>query len=294
MSTPETVAVVGMGAVGTALAVALADRGHPVVACGRSRLDRVEVTDQGAARGVDVDWAATPADVEPVPWTLLTTKIHHTPSVADWLARLTAGGGRVVVAQNGVDHAERVGPLVNGADVVPALVYINAERTAPGHARIRRTERDLVLPADEPGTAAARLFERAGLAVDLRPDFRTAAWHKLLTNVAANPLTALTGRRVEVLTEPAVAELALRMLREAVAVGRAEGAELTDDDAIGSLAWLQALAPGSTSSMLQDREAGRTLEYEGLTGTLVRLGERHGIDVEANRAVYALLSAISA
>ncbi|WP_158057137.1 ketopantoate reductase family protein [Saccharomonospora sp. CUA-673] len=93
--------------------------------------------------------------------------------------------------------------------------------------------------------------------------------------MSANPITALTGRRVEVLTEPAVAELAMRLLREAVAVGVAEGARIDDGDARDVLAWLQTLAPGSTTSMLQDREAGRPLEHDGLTGTVVRLGDHH-------------------
>lgn len=290
----ETVAVVGLGAVGTAFAASLAEAGHEVVACGRRPLERIEITDERGTRAYPVGWAGSPEDAGPVPFVVLATKIHDTPATVEWLARLTADGGHVVVAQNGVDHRERVEPLVGAAAVVPALVYLNAERTAPGSVRVRRTERDLVLPDDAAAKAAANLFETSGLTVETHADFRTAAWRKMLTNVAANPITALTGRRVEVLTEPAVADLALAVLREAVAVGRAEGAQLTDADATRTLAWLQGLAPGSTTSMLQDREAGRRLEYDGLTGTIARLGDRHGEAVEANRALLALLSAISA
>jgi 2-dehydropantoate 2-reductase len=43
--------------------------------------------------------------------------------------------------------------------------------------------------------------------------------------------------------------------------------------------------------MLYDRLAGRPLEYEALSGAVVRAAERHGIDVPLNRALYALLSA---
>lgn len=292
----ETVAVVGMGAVGTALAGALAAAGHDVVACGRRPLDRIEVTDGTGADAVTstypVRWVATPDDVGAAGLTVLATKIHDTPAVADWLAALTAHGGHVVAAQNGVDHVERIGPLVT-AEVVPALVYTNVERTGLGAVRTRRTDRDLVVPDTASAEPAVALLEGTRLAVERSADFRTAAWRKMLTNVSANPITALTGRRVEVLTEQPVAELAMRVLREAVAVGRAEGAHLDDADAREVLAWLQALAPGSTTSMLQDREAGRPLEHDGLTATVVRLGDRHGIDVAANRSLLALLSAVS-
>lgn len=294
-----TVAVVGMGAVGTALAGALAGAGHDVVACGRRPLSSIEVTDAGAAATYPVRWVAEPGDVGPAALTVLATKIHHTAAAADWLAVLTAGGGDVLVAQNGVDQVERIGPLVGGSDangrgiVVPALVYINAERTAPGVVRTRRTDCDLVVPGAEEAAPVAERLSGAGLSVQRSADFATAAWRKMLTNVSANPITALTGRRVEVLTERPVAELATRVLREAVAVGNAEGASLTDADVRDVLTWLQTLAAGSTTSMLQDREAGRALEHEGLTGTVVRLGDRHGIDVGANRTLLSLLSAVS-
>ncbi|WP_139320835.1 ketopantoate reductase family protein [Saccharomonospora sp. CUA-673] len=144
----RTVAVVGMGAVGTALAGALAEAGHDVVACGRRRLERIEVTDDGVTRTYPVRWAAEPADVGPVPLTILATKIHDTAAVADWLAASTAGGGHVVAAQNGVDQRERIGPLV-AAEVVPALVYTNVERIGPGAVHTRRSGRDLVVPDGE-------------------------------------------------------------------------------------------------------------------------------------------------
>jgi 2-dehydropantoate 2-reductase len=97
---------------------------------------------------------------------------------------------------------------------------------------------------------------------------------------------------MEVLREPGVASLAGNLLTEAVAVGRAEGAALADESAGETLTWLQRLAPETPSSMLQDMRAGRALEFDGITGTVVRLGESHGVPVEANRSVLALLSAL--
>jgi len=56
-------------------------------------------------------------------------------------------------------------------------------------------------------------------------DFTTAAWRKLLSNVAANPITALTSRRLGVLRDTGVRVLASTLLAEAISVGVAEGAE---------------------------------------------------------------------
>jgi 2-dehydropantoate 2-reductase len=291
--TREPVAVIGLGAIGTVLAAALAEAGHEVVVCGRRRVDHVKLTDGDGTRTYPVRWVAEPAGVTAHAWVVLATKMHHTADVAPWLRATTDESSRVVVAQNGIDHTARVGPLVAGT-VVPTVVYINAERDGPGGGvRARPTgAHELVVPDDHDGRAAAALFGAGGLRVEPVADFRTAAWRKLLTNVVGNPITALTGRRAEVLHEPRVAELAMRILRETVAVARADGADLPAGVAEQTLAWLHALPPDGSSSMLQDREAGRPLEYDGLTGAVVRLGEAHGVPVDTNRAVLALLSAL--
>src|SRR5581483_11358839 len=143
------IAIIGAGSVGLMLAGHLAEAGWDVVVCGRAPLDRVVVTLDGATVEHKVDWAAEPAELPPLRHAVLATKIHHTPDVAGWLGALPAGSA-VVAAQNGVDHRARIEPLT-AAVVVPTLVYPNAERTAPGLVRVRRTGRGLVVPDDDGG-----------------------------------------------------------------------------------------------------------------------------------------------
>ncbi|MFD2688907.1 ketopantoate reductase family protein [Streptomyces phyllanthi] len=102
----------------------------------------------------------------------------------------------------------------------------------------------------------------------------------------------MTGRRADVMRDPDVERVARRIMREAVEVGRAAGAALTDAHVDRAVHWLQHVPEGSTTSMREDRLAGRPLEYDALTGAVVRAAEHHGIDVPANRFVLALLSAI--
>ncbi|OIV35419.1 hypothetical protein BIV57_21755 [Mangrovactinospora gilvigrisea] len=314
------VAVVGVGAVGTAVGVALADGGRTVVACGGSSvLDGLSVQVDGEGRGDGeataggdgtrggdgdggphrhrVRWLRDPGQ-QPPPGgpalVVLAVKAHQTAAAAPWLRALAGPDAPVLVVQNGVEHRQRLAPLVPpGTPVVPALMYLNAERTGPGRATARRTGgRGLVVPDDAAGRAVAALFAGSFLNAETAADFRTAAWRKLLTNVAGNPITALTGRRVEVFREPAVGDLLLALLEEAAAVGRAEGAALPADAPAEALTWLRALPPGAPSSMLQDRLAGRELEHEALLGPVVRGGDAHGVPVPVARAVQALVAAL--
>jgi len=287
----DPIALIGAGSVGLVLASHLAAAGWEIVVCGRAPLDRIAMTTVGGDTVEHkVAWAASPDELPPLRFAVLATKIHHTPDVAGWLAVLPEGGV-VLAAQNGVDHRARVGPLTAAA-VAPVLHYPNAERTGPGQVRFRRTGRGLVVPDDDAGRAAAALFAGSGLDVTPVEDFTTAAWEKLLTNVIANPLTALTGRPLEILREPGLADLGLGLALEAVAVARAEGAALTPDHARDILAWLQSLPGATPSSMLQDRLAGRPMEHDGLLGPVVRLGRRHGVPTPLTAAVLALVDAL--
>lgn len=290
-----TVAVVGAGAVGMTIGAAFAAAGHEVLACGRQApAEAAIIIDDGTGeRRHPVRWLTSPDQPEEADWIVLATKIHQTGGARPWLDSLAGAATRIIAAQNGVDHRDRLRRLTP-APVAPALVYYNAERIEPGRVRVRPTERDLVFPDDPVGREAAATASQAGIHALTDPDFVTAGWVKLLTNAAANPVTALTGRRIEVLREPDVVPFALRVLEEAADVGRAEGAHLPDGAARERLTWLQNLRAGSTTSMLQDREAGRETEHDGLTGAIVRLAAVHGIDVPANAALLDLLSRGSA
>jgi 2-dehydropantoate 2-reductase len=292
-STPQTIAVVGVGAVGTLLAGAYAAAGHHVLACAPRRppADAVVLESAEGTVAHPVRWHVDPVDVErPVDWVVVATKIQHTAATRPWLTALAGPGTRVVAAQNGVGHVERFAALTD-CPVEPMLVYVNAERLEVGHVRFRRTARDLVVADDELGRAVAALGRGSGLVTELAPDLLTATWTKFLRNAAANPVTALAERRMDVFCEPAVQELAHRLLTEVAAVGRAAGARLPDDAVQDAAAWLLTLHPDAMTSMLQDRLAGREMEVEGIVGTTVDLAHRYGIDVPVTTFLRTMLAA---
>ncbi|CAM5630525.1 MULTISPECIES: 2-dehydropantoate 2-reductase [Streptomyces] len=299
LSTPGTdpVAVVGPGAVGLALAARLAGRGHPVTLCGRPGtvpLSAVTSSDEHGMRTADVEWHSEPARVHPFRWVLVATKLHQRDAARAWLERLVDSHSLVIVAQNGIEHRELVPPHVTPRQVVPALVHFHAERHGRDRVEVRQDGPGLVIGDDAPGRRARPLLDRTGLGVCPVSDFTTAAWRKLMVNAVANPLTTLTCRRVEVLGDPAVRDLAATMLAEVAAVGRAEGARLPAAAVDDVLAWIDARPAGAGSSMLADRLAGRRLEYDGLLGAVVRRAHRHGLAVPVCTAVLALIAALDA
>ncbi|HEY6373992.1 MAG TPA: ketopantoate reductase C-terminal domain-containing protein, partial [Edaphobacter sp.] len=81
---------------------------------------------------------------------------------------------------------------------------------------------------------------------------------------------------------------------ECVAVGRAEGAVLSDAVPDEVLAAYRKAAPDGVNSMLADRLAGRPMEIDARNGVIVRAGKRHGIATLNNAMAVALLEAMTA
>src|SRR5256885_14072351 len=69
----------------------LAAAGCDITICGRAPLDRVVMTIDECTVEHKVAWAAEPAELPPLRYAVLATKIHHTPTVADWLGGLPPG-----------------------------------------------------------------------------------------------------------------------------------------------------------------------------------------------------------
>ncbi len=96
-----------------------------------------------------------------------------------------------------------------------------------------------------------------------------------------------------VMRDEKIGELAFELVRECVAVGRAEGAVLDDALLAGIVQAYRAAPPDSVNSLHADRQAGRTMEIEARNGVIVRLGQKHGIPTPCNRMAVALLEAMA-
>jgi 2-dehydropantoate 2-reductase len=184
--------------------------------------------------------------------------------------------------------------LVGDACVVATLVYYNGERLGADRVRLRHVaEHDLAVADDVHGRAFAQLLDGTPLRVLLSGDFPTLAWRKLLINAVANPITALTLQRQAVFRRDDIKALCAAILDEAVAVARADGAQLAEDESLRTISTLLTYPPEAGTSMYFDRLAGRELEIEALTGAVVAAGERLRIATPLNGAFLALLRAVS-
>ncbi len=289
--TLTTVAVVGVGAIGTVVAHALSQTAD-VILCRRGSTTPMTLEIDSEVHAVGTRVVDRAEGLAPVDWVIVATKAQDTAGAGMWFERLIGPDTRVAVLQNGIEHEDRVARWVTSDRVVPVTVYIAAERTGRDRVVCRQVT-GLTTPATAPAEEFGTLF---GGRIPVTPDgdFLTRAWSKLALNAALNSITTITDRSAEVVTQPAMRPLVRALVEEAVAVGTAAGAFANGFEMAGALARLDALPRHSATSMQLDRRNLRPLEHEYLTGAIIRAADRHGVEVPNIRAIHALISAISA
>ncbi|WP_225440193.1 oxidoreductase [Amycolatopsis eburnea] len=287
-----TVAVVGPGAIGTTVAAALHEAGRTPMLCGRTDRERLELRDAEGLVVVPGPVRTDPAQSgEAVDLVFLAVKTTQVDAAAPWLAALCRRGTVICVLQNGVEQESAVAPYVPGCPVLPAVVWFPAE-VQPGGSVWLRGEARLTVPDVPAGRVVLEALRGTRCSVDLAADFTSVAWRKLLQNAVAG-LMVLSGRRSGMFGRADIARLALDYLRECLEVARAEGAVLGDEVPQEILDSFQAYPADMGTSILADREAGRSLEWNTRNGVVLRRARVHGIPTPISDVVVPLLAAAS-
>jgi 2-dehydropantoate 2-reductase len=290
----ERLAVVGPGAIGATFAAVAQRAGMGAVPLyGRTAVGGITVhPDDGDPVVLAGEVRTAPEHARgPLDWLLLAVKVHQTPDAGHWLRSLCGPETVVVVLQNGVEHRDRVAPYVGSATVLPAVVWCPAEGLDRRTIRLRGVP-ELTVPDEPAGHRLAELLVPGGAQIHVRPDFHTELWRKMTMNALAG-LMVLAGRRSGMFRRVDVRTLGLALARECMAVAEAEGARLDPAFAEQMVDRLAAMPPDMGSSILFDRAADRTLEWDARNGVLCRLGARHGVPTPISDVLVPLLAAAS-
>lgn len=310
-------AIVGAGAIGGWLAARLALAGEDVGVLARgATLDRIAAhgvelrsggrTEHAKVRAADSAQALGAHDV-----VLLTVKAPALPALApalrpllhDKTIVLTAGNGlpwwyflppglpcsglrlRSVDPQGGVESA------FASAQLMGLSVFASCHCPEPGVVQHDAGKR-LVLgePAGGIGEAVQQLAARlqaAGLDAQPSADIRRDLWIKLLGNACFNPVSLITGAPTdEMIDMPALHDLFVAMMNEAIGVGGRLGLKLQVDP-VQRIAQSRALGHIRTS-MLQDLTAGRAVELDAILGALIECAAAVAMPVPTLSRVLAL------
>jgi len=285
-----SILLIGPGAIGATLTAWLAqDDRHDVAVAARTPFDSIEVqTPEGIIRAKPRVFTEV-SQVKHVDWVLVTTKAYDSDSAAEWFPAAVGPRTRVAVIQNGVEHIARFEKHIARERIVPVMIDLPADRLSPGRT-IQRGPAHMVVPAGRNGEDFLKLFSHTNFDAKATDDFTSAVWRKLCLNSSGAPCAVLL-KPAGIVHHEGVAELMRAIIRECIAVGRAEGAKLEDEIVEDLIERAKRGSRDGANSMLADRRAGRPMEYDARNGVIVRLGRKHGIAAPMNALMVSLLEA---
>ena len=144
--------------------------------------------------------------------------------------------------------------------------------------------------ADDRPARLAEALQSSGLEASVASPVRPEIWKKLILNAATLPTAALTGMSAGALTAHGpMHDLVSETAREAVAVARALGYQIEEQERVDYFHALLERAGPAKASMLQDFEAGRQTEVDVINGAVVTAADETGVPVPLNRAFVALV-----
>jgi 2-dehydropantoate 2-reductase len=250
----------------------------------------------GTVATVPVKATTDPASVGPVDLILNFVKCYHTEAAINSAKPMLGPDTAILTLQNGWGNADRIAAIVGRERVMVGLTYASGTLVGPG--RVRNTGVAQTVIGELDGSLSPRL-ERAAAAlrktgIDLKVSGRIVEeiWKKLVINVCSLPTAAILHFTADELPKHEGSMTLMRgLLREMVAVAKADGIELDEEERWAALIGILERAVGGRASMLQDVEAHRQTEIDVINGAIVAAGRRTGIPTPLNDAMVWMVKA---
>jgi 2-dehydropantoate 2-reductase len=250
---------------------------------GDIRLPQVKVTDDPATAGL-------------VDLVLIAVKLWDTEAAAGAVKSNVGPDTAVLSLQNGVIKDDILRGELGEAAVIGGVGYVATHISRPG-VILQTGALQRALIGEYNGRRTPRveaLLEallRAGIQAEIVPDIQRTLWEKYTFLVGLSATTTTMRMPIgPIRSNLQTRAFLLEVMKEAVAVGRALGVALPANYAEDRLRFADSVPADMTSSMHHDLERGNRLEVEWLSGGVVQLGVKAGVQTPANRAVWDILA----
>jgi 2-dehydropantoate 2-reductase len=311
------ICIYGAGAIGGWLGVKLARSGCDVSVVARGatlqalQSHGLRLQQSGETVSSQLRASASPAELGAQDLVVIAVKAPAMAEVANSIAPLLGPQTIVLTAMNGVPwwffegfggryagtRLKSIDPDGGIARAVPAkhiigcVVHASCSVNAPGFVQHHFGNKLIIGEPSGEKTARVReladLLTNAGFDTVLSEQIQKDAWYKLWGNMTVNPISAITGATTDrILDDDEVRGFIGRVMLEAKYIGACIGIPI-DQQPEDRHQVTRKLGAFKTS-MLQDVEAGKTVELDALVTVVKELGELTGVATPFTDALLGL------
>jgi 2-dehydropantoate 2-reductase len=325
--------VFGAGAIGTYIGGSLALAGHNVLFVEQSAVAE-ELRQRGLRLDLTIDERRKTKDALLLPpssfvvadsledalkyWpfdmALFALKSFDTASALEGMKAFAEKLPPILCLSNGVDNEPAIAAVLGADKVIYGTVTSAIGRRAAGDIVLEKLRGIGIADGHPLSRKLAIAFNAAMLNAELFPNALSMKYSKMLTNLLANPTSAILDlTAAQVFADKRLYKLEIQMLRECLAVMRAQNIAVTDlpGTPVRMLAfatrlplWLskpllgRAAGSGRGGKMPSfhiDLHSGRgKSEVDYLHGAVVRAGEKTGVPTPVNKVLTETLLALTA
>jgi 2-dehydropantoate 2-reductase len=311
------VAIYGAGAIGGWMGVRLARAGCDVSVVARGatlealRQHGMQLKIGGETLAAQVRASSAPADLGVQDLVVVAVKSQALADVASRIGPLLGPGTIVLTAMNGVpwwffegfggsyagtrlkavDPDGSIARAIPAKHVVGCVVHASCAVESPGVVK-HHFGNGLIIGEPAGGESQrvrdlAALLTRAGFDTTVSQRIQKETWYKLWGNMSTNPVSAITGATTDkILEDDLVREFTSRVMLEAREIGGRIGVPIdqTPEDRHQITRKLGAFR----TSMLQDVEAGKSVELDAIVAVVTDLGQLTGVPTPFTDALLGL------
>lgn len=307
--------VIGMGAVGCAIAIATANAGMETAVVARKETAKA-IRANGLKRiGIFGEITVSPEcitvyeDIDQIEveydYIAIAVKTMANKTVADELAKnrnIIGRNGKIVLFQNGWGNDEPYLAHFPASQVYNARVITGFERTAPWVTKVTVHNAPILLgslhgEAVKGLETLARAISDSGIPSEVSDELIPALWAKMLYNTTLNPLGAIMNMSYgELAGSKHLVGIMNRLIEETFAVMNAAGYKTFWDNAKEYQdVFYGKLVPDTfahRASTLQDIEKHQYTEIDTLNGCIQRIGKQYGVQTPTHDMIVELIRGI--
>ena len=202
----------------------------------------------------------------------------------------------VVLIQNGLLVEEELSEALPEARIIGATAFICSSRVSPAH--IRHTAYGALTLVPYSGGTLERMeriaadMRTAGIKVDIKQDYKSVRWHKLVWNIPYNGLSVVLRSSTDFLTfNPHCRALVRELMMEVIAGAASCGVQIPESFADEMITATEVMAPYKPSMRL-DYDAHRPMEIRTMYSNPLAEAARHACPMPKVEALMRLLSAL--
>lgn len=216
---------------------------------------------------------------------ILSTKVVDSEESINNIKNKIKKNNVILCLQNGLGSEDIVKNIVDCA-VIRGIITAGTTFLEPGKI-VCSNIGNIYIEKSDFSEKISEIFNNSNLLTEIDENIKDRIWKKLIANCVMNALTGIFKVKNGDLEKSP--ELVESVIHELVLVANREGLNYDETETFNTVTKIIKASAENKSSMFQDILKGRKTEIDFLNGKVVKLAEKHKINVPVNKTLISMI-----